>query len=122
VTAIAEHLNVERRSVSRYLAAPCPERPGPQEELASFYMDGACYHRGDLDWFCDDQDDDGAPDLAGISAVKAVCAKCPVLVKCRNWGLSVGREEAGIWGGLTTVERRTLRGSRQRACQQHGAA
>lgn len=42
---------------------------------------------------------------AEITAVKAICATCPVSKEC----LSAGRdEEFGIWGGLTAQERRRL--------------
>ena len=38
---------------------------------------------------------------------KAICAECPVLEPCREWG--IGNETYGIWGGLSERERRTLR-------------
>lgn len=61
---------------------------------------------------------DGDPDLhfpAGtsgpavelqIAKAKAVCADCPVLVQCREAGMS---EPYGIWGGLAEDERAILR-------------
>lgn len=48
---------------------------------------------------------------------KAICATCPVIAECRAYAVRAGESE-GIWGGLTTAERRRLRfprGWRQRA-------
>lgn len=43
---------------------------------------------------------------------KAVCAHCPVLAQCRTHALTT-REPCGIWGGLTELERLTLRPARR---------
>jgi WhiB family redox-sensing transcriptional regulator len=53
------------------------------------------------------------PALDQTRAAKAVCARCPVSAQCLAWALAT-KQEAGIWGGLTEDERRTLRRSRQR--------
>jgi WhiB family redox-sensing transcriptional regulator len=37
---------------------------------------------------------------------KAVCADCPVLTQCAEWGM---REQYGVWGGMTEAERRSVR-------------
>lgn len=42
---------------------------------------------------------------------KAVCAGCPVQLKCLGYGLD---EDYGIWGGLDEEERRELRGPKVR--------
>lgn len=44
---------------------------------------------------------------------KAVCAMCPVRRQCLQTALERS-EPAGIWGGLTTPERRILAGGRWR--------
>lgn len=36
---------------------------------------------------------------------KAICATCPVLVTCREYGIQA-QEPYGIWGGLTREQRR----------------
>ena len=64
-------------------------------------MHGACGNRMDVDWFSGNQ--------AKIADAKAVCAQCPVLALCRDYGLTAGRHEWGIWGGLTEDERRSRR-------------
>jgi len=118
---IAELLKVHVRSVSRYLAAPCPEPIAEAEaevEVASFYMKGACAGGRDIDdWFSEDS-------IAQARA-KAVCSHCPVLAMCRMYGISKSANEDGIWGGLTKEERRRIararRGTRVDASHQ-GAA
>lgn len=41
-----------------------------------------------------------------VADCKAICAKCPVLDECREWGLSLAVQDvAGIVGGLTPQER-----------------
>ena len=112
---IAEHLKVHKRSVNRYLALPCPEPvpAEPQVDLASFYSKGACNAFPEIDWF--------SRSPLGQADAKAVCAHCPVLAGCRTYGLTKGREDAGVWGGLTKEERRReLRRQRQRRCHERG--
>ena len=36
---------------------------------------------------------------------KAVCATCPVIIRCREHALAV-HEPYGVWGGMTEEERR----------------
>jgi WhiB family transcriptional regulator, redox-sensing transcriptional regulator len=97
--AIADHLQVHKRSVRRYLALPCPEAPQaePQVYLGGFYMKGACGSFPELDWLS------RSPLMQ--AETKAVCAHCPVLAQCRTFGLNEGLEEAGVWGGMTKAER-----------------
>jgi WhiB family redox-sensing transcriptional regulator len=47
-----------------------------------------------------------------ILAAKTVCARCAVADQCRDWALRNG-EPDGIWGGMTTIERRRARRSRR---------
>jgi WhiB family redox-sensing transcriptional regulator len=58
-----------------------------------------------------------APSPEREARAKAVCAACPVIQECRDHAVRAGESE-GIWGGLTTAERRRLRfppGWRRRA-------
>lgn len=113
---IADNLRVTTRSVSRYLALPIPQplSTEPEVRLADFYLDGACNEFPEYDWLS------RSP---GVQAeCKAICEYCPVLQKCRTYGLSKGRDDAGILGGLTKNERQ--RQSRERIAaggQRHGA-
>ncbi|MGH8901156.1 MAG: WhiB family transcriptional regulator [Egibacteraceae bacterium] len=48
------------------------------------------------------------PALEQTERAKAVCARCPVSASCLEWALRTN-QDAGIWGGLTEDQRRTLR-------------
>lgn len=111
--AIADYLRVTPRSVQRYLELPCPE-PLPDRdevELSSFVVDGACAAFPEVDWL-------SRSPLVQTEA-KAICQYCPVLDKCRSYGLNKGRDQRGVLGGMTMAERaRELRRQRQRGSQQ----
>jgi WhiB family redox-sensing transcriptional regulator len=49
-----------------------------------------------------------APSLRQIEDAKTVCRRCEVSDACLDWALRTG-QDAGVWGGLTEDERRTLR-------------
>lgn len=43
---------------------------------------------------------------AQIKKAKAVCRRCPLLIRCKTWALSRPTSEVqGIWGGMTQYER-----------------
>lgn len=46
--------------------------------------------------------------LLQIEDAKAVCWRCPVVTQCLDWALTVG-EDAGVWGGMSEEERRSLK-------------
>jgi WhiB family redox-sensing transcriptional regulator len=48
------------------------------------------------------------PAQAQMDVAKEVCARCEVREACLSWALEAG-EDHGILGGLTEIERRTLR-------------
>lgn len=101
IEAIANHLQVSKRSVARYLQLPYPEPAAPAEpesRLEDFYMQGACAAFPELDWLS------RSPLMQ--ERCKEVCAGCPVLEQCRKYGLTTGLENTGVWGGLTGPERR----------------
>jgi len=107
--AIAEHLKVEKRSVTRYLAHPCPEAPPGLDEpvkLDDFIWRGACAGQGDVMF---------REDPAGIAAAKRFCAGCPVMSECRSYGLTTGKHDVGVWGGLSEEERRAALRRKPRA-------
>lgn len=58
-------------------------------------------------------------DEAGIAYAKSLCERCPIMARCLEAALD-NHEPAGIWGGLTTDERRALQ--RKRAAQVARAA
>ena len=68
----------------------------------------ACVSQSDADFF---------PERGGkrdVAAAKAVCAGCPVRAECLDYALDM-RVRFGIWGGLTTPERRDAARRRQHA-------
>lgn len=46
--------------------------------------------------------------LAVIEQAKAICRRCPVTGQCLQWALETG-QDAGVWGGLSEAERRSLK-------------
>src|SRR5687767_2880205 len=53
------------------------------------------------------------PALEQVERAKAVCRSCAVIDACLEWALE-SNQDAGVWGGMSEDERRTLRRSRQR--------
>lgn len=51
---------------------------------------------------------------------KAICRGCPVRTQCLEFALAT-RLDHGVWGGMTEVERRSLRRSRQRRARREAA-
>jgi len=44
---------------------------------------------------------------------RAICRRCPAIEACGEWALATG-QDAGVWGGMTEDERRTIRRRRSR--------
>lgn len=42
-----------------------------------------------------------------IDAVRSICARCPIWDKCLSYAFD--NENYGVWGGLTTAERRGVK-------------
>lgn len=53
------------------------------------------------------------PAVDQIATAKEVCARCDVRESCLEFALDT-KQDAGVWGGLTEDERRSLRRARQR--------
>ncbi|MGH8900649.1 MAG: WhiB family transcriptional regulator [Egibacteraceae bacterium] len=51
--------------------------------------------------------------LDQIEEAKAVCQHCPVTQECLEWALDTN-QDAGVWGGMSEEQRRTLRRKRGR--------
>jgi len=50
----------------------------------------------------------GPAAVEDADAAKAVCRNCPVCAECLEFAM-VSNQQAGVWGGATEEERRTLR-------------
>ena len=57
------------------------------------------------------------PAIAQIEEAKAVCRRCEVVDTCLKWAIETG-QDAGVWGGTSEDERRSLRRSRQRRARK----
>lgn len=53
------------------------------------------------------------PALDQLERAKAVCRRCQVVDECLEWALSTN-QDAGVWGGMSEEERRSLRRARGR--------
>jgi len=53
------------------------------------------------------------PAAAQIEAAKEVCVNCSVRDECLEWALVTG-QDAGVWGGTSEEERRSIRRARRR--------
>ncbi|MDP8961717.1 MAG: WhiB family transcriptional regulator [Actinomycetota bacterium] len=53
------------------------------------------------------------PAVEQAEEAKRVCARCNVREPCLEFAIATN-QDAGIWGGLTEDERRTLKRARQR--------
>lgn len=49
----------------------------------------------------------------GIEYAKSICSGCSVRIECLEWAFENG-EQSGVWGGLTTEERKLFRRRRAR--------
>ena len=80
-----------------------------------------------MDWrhhaLCRDEDPElffpigtTGPAALQVEEAKTVCRRCPSVTDCLQWALETG-QDAGVWGGMSEDERRTLkrRGARARA-------
>ena len=48
------------------------------------------------------------PAMAQVERAKAVCQRCDVQEVCLKWALDKN-QDAGVWGGMSEDERRTLK-------------
>ena len=46
--------------------------------------------------------------LTDVIEAKRICSVCPIQAMCLDWATQT--QDAGVWGGLTPQERKTLRG------------
>lgn len=53
------------------------------------------------------------PALQQIDDAKRVCQACDVIEPCLNWAIESG-QDAGVWGGMSEDERRSLKRRRAR--------
>ncbi|MDK1476579.1 WhiB family transcriptional regulator [Streptomyces sp. 549] len=88
------------------------QRTGTREQAEPWHSEAVC-HRDEAGLFFAPSKEPTAARLAREQAAKRVCARCPVLVECREHAL-VQPEPYGVWGGLTAAERRVVLARRRR--------
>ncbi|WP_184942616.1 WhiB family transcriptional regulator [Kitasatospora kifunensis] len=74
---------------------------------------GAACRRDEAGLFFAPSKEPTAARLAREEHAKQVCARCPVLLSCREHALAQP-EPYGVWGGLTAAERRVVLARRRR--------
>lgn len=57
------------------------------------------------------------PAIEQSDAAKRVCARCQVREECLEFAIA-SNQDAGIWGGLTEDERKSLKRARQRRARR----
>ena len=57
--------------------------------------------KGDYDYFTAEH-----TSTAIVETLKKICGRCPVQVECLEYALK-NKEPVGMWGGLTTAERKS---------------
>ncbi|MER5635869.1 WhiB family transcriptional regulator [Kitasatospora sp. NPDC002227] len=96
--------------------------PAPQAGAVAQQLDhlddnpwhtGAACRRDEAGLFFAPSKEPTAARLAREEQAKQVCARCPVLLECREHAL-LQPEPYGVWGGLTAAERRVVLARRRR--------
>ena len=85
--------------------------PVPVSEIWEWQLRAACR---DLDstLFFHPERERGPARAKREAKAKEICRSCPVLAQCRTHALRVD-EPYGVWGGLSTAERRMQLGARR---------
>ncbi|GGN41641.1 MULTISPECIES: WhiB family transcriptional regulator [Streptomyces] len=90
---------------------PPPQVPD-RDEAGPWHAEAVC-RRDEAGLFFAPSKEPTAARLAREEAAKRVCARCPVMVECREHAL-LQPEPYGVWGGLTAAERRVVLTRRRR--------
>jgi WhiB family redox-sensing transcriptional regulator len=82
--------------------------PLPLMEMYEWQYEGLCMDM-DSEVFFSPEAERGAKRVRREEAAKALCAKCPVIERCREHALRA-QEPYGVWGGLSESERAEMVG------------
>jgi len=91
-------------------AARRPAAPDPDDN--PWHTSAAC-RSDEAGLFFAPSKEPTAARLSREEHAKRVCARCPVLIECREHALAQP-EPYGVWGGLTAAERRVVLARRRR--------
>ncbi|MET7638243.1 WhiB family transcriptional regulator [Streptomyces sp. NPDC005438] len=104
-------LQPPHQSLDAALTTPAP-RMSTGEQAGPWHTEAAC-RRDEAGLFFAPSQEPTAARLSREQAAKSVCARCPVLMECREHAL-LQPEPYGVWGGLTAAERRVVLARRRR--------
>ena len=93
-----------------------PARSGGSADDSPWHSNAAC-RRDEAGLFFAPSKEPTAARLSREEQAKRVCARCPVLLECREHAL-IQPEPYGVWGGLTAAERRVVLARRRRREQE----
>lgn len=93
--------------------SPASSAQRSARDLAGPWHSEAACRRDEAGLFFAPSQEPTAARLSREQAAKSVCARCPVLMECREHAL-VQPEPYGVWGGLTAAERRVVLSRRRR--------
>ncbi|QGV78786.1 WhiB family transcriptional regulator [Streptomyces ficellus] len=93
-------------------AATSQRLPAREDQAGPWHTEAVC-RRDEAGLFFAPSKEPTAARLAREEAAKRVCARCPVMVECREHAL-LQPEPYGVWGGLTAAERRVVLARRRR--------
>ncbi|MFG2294835.1 WhiB family transcriptional regulator [Streptomyces sp. NPDC048603] len=100
-----QHPPHQSPQVATVSALPSPRMPS-REEDGPWHAEAVC-KRDEAGLFFAPSKEPTAARLSREEAAKRVCARCPVMIACRQHAL-LQPEPYGVWGGLTAAERRVV--------------
>jgi WhiB family redox-sensing transcriptional regulator len=106
-------LHTPHQSLQAAATIPVQRTPERDDQAGPWHAEAVC-RRDEAGLFFAPSKEPTAARLSREQAAKRVCARCPVLVECREHAL-VMPEPYGVWGGLTAAERRVVLSRRRRA-------
>jgi WhiB family redox-sensing transcriptional regulator len=105
-------LQPPHQSLQAAAVVPVQRTPVRDDEAGPWHSEAVC-RRDEAGLFFAPSKEPTAARLSREQAAKRVCARCPVMVECREHAL-VLPEPYGVWGGLTAAERRVVLARRRR--------
>ncbi|MGP3973026.1 WhiB family transcriptional regulator [Streptomyces sp. 8N114] len=105
-------LQTPHQSPQAAATIPVPRTPERDDQAGPWHAEAVC-RRDEAGLFFAPSKEPTAARLSREQAAKRVCARCPVLVECREHAL-VMPEPYGVWGGLTAAERRVVLSRRRK--------
>jgi WhiB family transcriptional regulator, redox-sensing transcriptional regulator len=100
-------------AAARSPMSPLPSQLGQTRNLGGPWHAEAACRSDEAGLFFAPSKEPTAARLSREEAAKRVCARCPVMLECREHAL-LQPEPYGVWGGLTAAERRVVLARRRR--------